>query len=1112
MFRPSFALFCSLIFTSIALAAPLPTASSGEGQLMGMIQSLSSDSPTLDQQQQQQLYEESLNLLREGDGFRQQAKQYRDIIHNFDRLKQQAQQQLEQADNLPPLDEQLDPRSLNQQFQINQEQLLALKQRQQQVRDEQRRLDSDVSQLYDRSQPLREQLNELRGQLDALQFSVLNDVDEAKRVKAQVNEAKLTSQLAMLELAAQSAPLRNELLQLELALLQRQQANLEANQQTLQQRLQLSIEADNLALTQRAIELDEALASHPLGESLLGLNRQLRKQLDALIEQSFELQQSQQTVSQQLNQISYTFANFKEQVSWLKVTRAYGEYLREQIAGLPDPYPMRGLEQQIIETRVSKHRFQQQQYSWRFEGMDQEIEQWRNQLPLDQAQQVRQLQTFNQQLANNYQRELDLHLFTLASLKLDYTRLNDELEQIRIAANQELFWTADVKAIDASFFVGLQQAVVWLLQPQHMLSLSKSVMNINVWWWLGAVLSLVVWGYQHYLKRTWLKDYLQRSDAKTRNITKDKFSLTLANLLLCVFLSAPMPVLMLSIGNGLLQSWEEAFVRDFGDSLVFLAKSLFLFQLLRHICFKHGLLNTHFKWPLVNVQQVYHELYRLALAALPLLFLFFLSYSQSSHPAYSSLARLIFILLMLWLASSWYRISRLELPVNYHVDIFKAPQLAKRLFWYGAMAIPLVGAVAACVGYFSTAYTIVWQFCVSVLIGSAFIMVYLMVRRWMWLQRRRIAFERAKAKRIEKIAQRNQQEDEQQSSAEGQLDNIEEPEIDLDTISAQSLGLLRTALFVAFFGVLAVLWSEMTNAFSVLDNVTLWEISSVRSGVETLQAITLRGALMAIITLGLTMILVRNLPGLLELMLLQHLSLSPGTGFAITTTINYLVILFGALTGFGLLGIEWSKLQWLVAALTVGLGFGLQEIFANFISGLIILFEKPIRIGDTVTIRELTGTISKIETRATTILDWDRKEIIVPNKAFITEQFINWSLTDPITRVVLSVPVKQGSDINQVTRLITEAVEESSLVLDNPAPEIYFLGYTDHGPNFEMRVYVSEMAYRLPMTHEVFSLINDKFKASGIEIAYPQLDVSLNTSKEKRFSKSMASRHNFTRT
>ncbi|NHX33414.1 mechanosensitive ion channel, partial [Escherichia coli] len=108
------------------------------------------------------------------------------------------------------------------------------------------------------------------------------------------------------------------------------------------------------------------------------------------------------------------------------------------------------------------------------------------------------------------------------------------------------------------------------------------------------------------------------------------------------------------------------------------------------------------------------------------------------------------------------------------------------------------------------------------------------------------------------------------------------------------------------------------------------------------------------------------------------------TGYAISTLTKYTITIIGTIVGFSMLGIEWSKLQWLVAAMGVGLGFGLQEIFANIISGLMILFEKPIRIGDTVTIRNLTGSITKINTRATTLTDWDRKEIIVPNKAFIT--------------------------------------------------------------------------------------------------------------------------------
>ncbi len=106
-----------------------------------------------------------------------------------------------------------------------------------------------------------------------------------------------------------------------------------------------------------------------------------------------------------------------------------------------------------------------------------------------------------------------------------------------------------------------------------------------------------------------------------------------------------------------------------------------------------------------------------------------------------------------------------------------------------------------------------------------------------------------------------------------------------------------------------------------------------------------------------------------------------GTSYAITTILNYAIIAIGAMTVFGSLGVSWDKLQWLAAALSVGLGFGLQEIFGNFVSGLIILFERPVRIGDTVTIGTFSGTVSKIRIRATTITDFDRKEVIIPNKA-----------------------------------------------------------------------------------------------------------------------------------
>lgn len=249
--------------------------------------------------------------------------------------------------------------------------------------------------------------------------------------------------------------------------------------------------------------------------------------------------------------------------------------------------------------------------------------------------------------------------------------------------------------------------------------------------------------------------------------------------------------------------------------------------------------------------------------------------------------------------------------------------------------------------------------------------------------------------------------------------------------------------------------------------------------------------MLAVFVVFLTTVIVRNLSGLMELALLQYLRLARGTGFAITTVAKYLVIVVGTVVSLNFIGIDWARAQWLVAALTVGLGFGLQEIFANFVSGLIILFEKPIRINDVITIRDLTGTVTRIKTRATTILDWDRREIIVPNKAFITEQLINWSLTDTIIRVKLKIRVQLDADTQLVRQLIEAAVADCSSVLEEPSPSVFLIEITDSALIYEVRVFVSEMSRRLPMTDALHSLLLARLRRHGIEIPHQKIDIDM---------------------
>jgi len=154
--------------------------------------------------------------------------------------------------------------------------------------------------------------------------------------------------------------------------------------------------------------------------------------------------------------------------------------------------------------------------------------------------------------------------------------------------------------------------------------------------------------------------------------------------------------------------------------------------------------------------------------------------------------------------------------------------------------------------------------------------------------------------------------------------------------------------------------------------------------------ITLVNVMAAIVAAAITFIAARNLPGVLEISLLKYLPFDAGARYAFSKICQYVVSLVGIIITFNYIGISWSSLKWLAAALSVGIGFGLQEIVANFISGLIILFERPIRVGDLVTVGGVDGAVTRIQIRATTITNWDRKEYLVPNKEFITGQVMNW--------------------------------------------------------------------------------------------------------------------------
>ncbi len=292
-------------------------------------------------------------------------------------------------------------------------------------------------------------------------------------------------------------------------------------------------------------------------------------------------------------------------------------------------------------------------------------------------------------------------------------------------------------------------------------------------------------------------------------------------------------------------------------------------------------------------------------------------------------------------------------------------------------------------------------------------------------------------------------------------------------------------------------WKTTANA---TESVAAADGSTTTRTIVKTESVTLAHLGLAILVLTTTLIAAKNIPGLLEMALLQHLPVDAGVRYAVATVSRYLITIFGTVFACNAVGLGWSKVQWLLAAISVGLGFGLQEIFANFVSGLIILIERPIRVGDVITISDVTGSVSRIRMRATTIVDPDRKELIIPNKDVITGRVLNWTLSDQVNRVQIKVGIAYGSNTQRAAELLMRAAREHPYVLDDPAPQVTFEAFGNSTLDFVLCCYLPNLEKRAKVVHELHMAIDRAFRENGIEIAFPQQDIHVRTIDFNRLS------------
>lgn len=655
--------------------------------------------------------------------------------------------------------------------------------------------------------------------------------------------------------------------------------------------------------------------------------------------------------------------------------------------------------------------------------------------------------------------------------------------QLKALLDRQLFWIPSHRSVDLEWLRAQPAGWVDLLAPGRLAESSARALQAVLarpWSVLaGGLLVIALFMLQRRARQE-----LPELARPTRTIREDSYRYTWQALGWTLLAALPWATLAW-LGGRLLQLAGDPgrYTHSIGTALSALAGSIALFTFLRWLVIDNGLAHAHFRWTRARRESLARIVPRAALILLPAQYLSTLALVRGQDLAIDTAGRSLLIVFAIASALLFLRLlapGQLWSPRGGVIE----PVRLRQALRIGLPALLGLTVALTLAGYVFTASVLVlclWQ------TGGALLLVSLLhglLGRWFLLGERRIALQRAEERRAAELAE---------GASDGELQaEVDADRLDIQSISAQTKRLLRAVSASALVLLLFWVWADILPALQRLDEIALWSFSDkAADGSTIIGQVSLRAALLGAAVLMLTVIAARNLPGLLEIGLLTRVQIDAPTRYAITSVARYAIVILGVIVGLGFLGMRWSQLQWMAAALTVGLGFGLQEIFANFVSGLILLFERPFRVGDIITIGEFTGRVTRIRTRATTILDFDNKEVVIPNKAFITDRLTNWTLTDQMTRLIVKVGVSYGSDIDKVHALLMQAADACPYVTRDPPARTWLLAFGPSSLDFELRVFVPAIDQRLLAQNDLNGRIAVLLEHHGVEIAFPQMDLNV---------------------
>lgn len=817
----------------------------------------------------------------------------------------------------------------------------------------------------------------------------------------------------------------------------------------------------------------ETDSKHPLPDDpgllkLLETNQSILKYLNEARQRNSILNKNAHEVSSALNQIQQIQKSLNAQLQDLNRSLVLSRLLNKQQNVIPEIKLSYNLDEKIPDLNIWLYDLKERRDN--LFDINKATDEAINLTPslAENRSKVEAILKQRQNLYNTLYQELANELNTSIALKIDYTELNKLRAQVKNDITEKLFWIRSNQPISLEFLFTiipfLSNEITSIGQKfysdEFLENTLNTILNVSPLWLLAFLI-------------IYLRKYLNRVEnrlAMRLDHKNDRIWVTPLAILVSILSQLPKMIWRIVLGAIfiiLLLSDSSSQQKVIFMLSLHIAVFVFCLEILK----PNSLAQRHFSIPPAELEQKRAIMSKIWFAAIPVLIIDNIAEIDAANIYYDILGYLIVVISSLALAI---------LSAKWLKNKLSSESLSPTMWIFAGLCIctPVIVLIMMLSGYYYTTVKLINRLAYTFYFGLLYWLLKNTIRRMMHTAENNLL-----KQRLQKLTNLKLKKEK----------NHNKHGIRFEFIGAKAFKLVNIILLAFIAICIYTLWNDLAGVLGYLKTINIISNEQIIGGQKVItNVLSVADVLLAVLILAIASILNRNLPTLLErIMLLRSDNTSKSTAYTIKIVSSYGITALGIIFAAGSLGIKWENLQWLVAALSVGLGFGLQEIFSNFVSGLIILFERQIRVGDIITLSGLSGTVNKIRMRSTTIISFENKEVMIPNRQFITSALTNWSLSNTVTKLEFTVGIAYGSDVEKAKSLLRQIISRCSYISKSNQPVVYIQSLAESSVNILCEVFVSEIGKRKATNDYLCCETLRIFAENNIEIPFNMLDVNI---------------------